>query len=73
MKGFVDTTVLIHVVERTEPVTARTQAFVAKNGPAVLPDYALRELVAGKLRQLCDAHNRVLAADNPGEAVTAIL
>lgn len=73
MKGFVDTTVLIEVAERTSPTSERMKVFARSNGAAEVPDYAYRELVAGRLQQVCDAHNRVLAAQDPAEAIIAIL
>jgi hypothetical protein len=73
MKGFVDTTILIEVAEKRAPTPQQVKAFVAVNGAADVSDYAYRELVAGRLQQICDAHNRVLAAQDPAEAIGAIL
>jgi hypothetical protein len=71
--GIVDTTVLIEIAVERQPIFGEAERFAASSGPALRPDYALRELLAGKVQQLCDAHNRVKAADDPGEAINAIL
>lgn len=72
-KGFADTTILVAVAEEVDPTQSRTKRFVAAEGPIDLPDYAKREFSVGKLQQVCDAHNRVLAAENPAEAIDSIL
>lgn len=70
---FVDTTVLVDVVEEREPGATAAQQFAKANAPAQLPQYALREFLAGRIGLLCDVHNRMLAADNVGEALVALL
>lgn len=73
MPGLVDTTVVIEIATEKQPTLGGAQKFAASSGPALRPDYALRELLAGKVQQLCDAHNRVKAAENPAEAINSIL
>jgi hypothetical protein len=73
LPGLVDTTVVVEVASGTQPTLDRTRQFATSNGPALRPDYAMRELLAGKVQQLCDAHNRVMAAENPAEAIVSIL
>jgi len=70
---FIDTTVLVHAARRDEPMYSQARRFAEANLPALLADYALRELFAGVIQILCDAHNRVLAADNAAEATASIL
>lgn len=68
---FLDTTV---VVELAETSTSRAAAdFVSNNLPAKIPYYALRELLAGKVRTLCDAHNKLKASENSAEAISAFM
>jgi hypothetical protein len=72
--SFLDTTVVVHIADRTEPdKTKRGEAFVKANQPAETPYYALRELLDGHLHYLCDAHNAIQAAENIGEALVALL
>ena len=73
MPGFVDTTVLIDVAEGSEPIRSNTRSLAAASGPLELPDYALRELLAGKVQILCDAHNRVSASGNAAAAIESVL
>jgi hypothetical protein len=73
LPAIVDTTVLVEVAQTKQPTLDRTKNFAASKGPALRVDYAMRELLAGPVRQLCTAHNRVLAAENPAEAVVTIL
>lgn len=69
----VDTTVLVGVAQDEQPLARQAKAFCAANTPAVLPDYALRELMAGKVGILCDAHNKVLASENVIEVIASLL
>ncbi|WP_139202370.1 hypothetical protein [Frateuria terrea] len=61
-----DTTVLVEIADLQAGSSARS--FISANQPAEVPYYALRELLAGLLRTLCDAHNKLVAAENPAEA-----
>ncbi len=71
--AFLDTTVVVHIAERVAPLAARAERFIASNQPAEVPFYALRELLDGRIRLLCDAHNVLLGAQNIGEAMLALL
>lgn len=71
--SFLDTTVVIHIADKVEPSKTKGEAFVNANQPAESPYYALRELLAGHIQILCDSHNAILAAENPGEAMLALL
>ena len=73
MPALIAPTVLVEVAQAKEPTLERTKSFAAASGPALLADYALRELLAGLVRQICTAHNRVLASDNPASAIQEIL
>ena len=48
------------------------EKFVSANQPAAVPYYALRELLAGRVQIICQAHNMLLAAENPAEALLAM-
>ena len=71
--SFLDTTVVIHIADDIEPEKTKGEKYIRANQPAETPFYALRELLAGHLRILCDAHNALLAARNPPEAMLALL
>ena len=73
MPGFLDTTIVVDVASNRQPSTSWAQQIAANRGPVELPEYALRELLAGVVQQLCDAHNRVKASQNPAEAILAVL
>lgn len=70
--SFLDTTILVHLSEAGNPDCLRAETFVASHAPAEVPYYALREIQSGRLRILCDAHNVLLSAENPGEAMLAL-
>ena len=55
--SFLDTTVVIHIAEGVKPHSSKGEAFISANLPAETPYYALRELLAGRVRILCDTHN----------------
>ena len=69
---FLETTVVIHIADGVEPQKTNGETYIRANQPAETPFYALRELLAGHLRILCDAHNVLLAAENPAEAMLAL-
>lgn len=71
--SFLDTTIVIHVADNTHPFKNKGVAFINANQPSTLPYYALRELLAGHVQILCDAHNIVQSTDDPAEAILAIL
>jgi hypothetical protein len=70
--SFLDTTIVIHISETSEPDKSKGEAVVAKNQPAEVPYYALRELLTGRVRSLCETHNRVKAAQNVAEALLGV-
>lgn len=73
--SFLDTTVVVHVADITDAVKsdkARAEAFIRTNQPAEAPFYALRELLVGHIKTICDAHNFLLAAQNSGEAMMSL-
>ena len=71
--SFLDTTVVVHIADKVEPGKTKGEVFVNANQPAESPYYALRELLAGHIQNLCDAHNVIRAAENPAEALIALL
>lgn len=71
--SFLDTTIVVHVSDPKNPEKAKSDACILANQPAEAPYYALRELLAGHLRNLCEAHNAIQASDNPAEALISIL
>lgn len=71
--SFLDTTIVVHIADGVEPSKTKGEAFINTNQPAESPYYALRELLAGHIQILCDAHNVILAAENPAEALCALL
>ncbi len=71
--SFLDTTIVIHIADGPIIDKKKGEAFVTANQPAEMPYYALRELLAGRVRILCEAHNSVHAAENHGEALLALL
>jgi hypothetical protein len=71
--SFLDTTIVIQIAEGIEPAKGRAQALLAGHQPAETPFYALRELLAGHVRVLCETHNALHAAQNHGEAMLALL
>lgn len=70
--SFLDTTVVIHIAEGVKPHSTKGEAFIGANLPAEAPFYALRELLTGRVRILCDTHNALLAAENVAEALLGI-
>jgi hypothetical protein len=71
--SFLDTTVVIEVATKLDSETTSIKKIINNNQPSETPYYALRELLAGYVRNICDVHNILLAADNPGEALIALL
>ena len=71
--SFLDTTVIVNVAEDIEPAKSRAVAAIAKYQPAASPYYALRELLAGRVRILCETHNKLRASPNVAEALVALL
>ena len=67
--AFLDTTLLVHLAEPSNIDGQKATEFVDANQPAQAPYYALRELLTGRVRLLCEAHNSLLSASNPAEAM----
>lgn len=70
--SFLDTTVLIHFVEPGNSLSPQTERFVYTHQPAQVSYYAFRELLTGRVRLLCEVHNAILSANDPGEALLAL-
>lgn len=70
--SFLDTTIVVHMSEGIEPDKSLGEVHVKSNQPAEMPYYALQELLTGRIRYICEAHNIIKAADNPGEAILAL-
>lgn len=69
--SFLDTTVVVEIAQESSVGKTWAAPYVSANVPAEAPSYALRELLAGKISTICDAHNKVQAAENLMEAVLA--
>lgn len=72
---YLDTTVVVTACDPDLPDASKTkiEAEIRSLQPAALAHYALRELLAGYIRPLCEAHNELLAAETPAEALLAFL
>lgn len=70
---FVDTTILVNVSEGETPASRLAKKYALANSPATVPEYAFRELLAGRVGLLCDAHNKILASDNVIEVAAGFL
>lgn len=73
--SFLDTTVVVMAADPSTNVAPAESAKAAIRAtlPCEVPTYAFRELLAGFVRNLCDAHNVLLASENEAEAALAIL
>lgn len=69
---YLDTTILVHLAESDEPERLRNQAYVDGHQPAEVAFYAAKEVLAGPVRYICDAHNTLHAAKNEGEAIIGL-
>lgn len=70
--SFLDTTIIVNISDPACSNKEKSSDLVNKNQPCDSPYYALRELMAGHLHNLCDLHNIILASENIGEALSAI-
>ncbi len=70
--SFLDTTIVINIASKVEPGKTKGEGYIKANQPAEAPYYALRELLAGYIQNLCNVHNIVLASENIAEAVLAL-
>lgn len=71
--SFLDTTIVVDLSDPAALGRKKAQTHITQNQPASAPYYALRELLAGHVQVLCDAHNVILASDTPAEAALALL
>ncbi len=69
--SFLDTTVLIDLCNPRRSARIPSEQFVASNQPSEVAEYALRELLTGVVRHYCEAHNMLIACQNPAEAIVA--
>lgn len=70
--SFLDTTVVVELAEESDLAKTWGRPYIAINQPAQAPYYALKELLTGRVRNLCDAHNRLQASENVGEALMGL-
>lgn len=68
--SFLDTTIVVQLAEGNELRSCKD--LIDRTQPAKMPFYALRELLAGRVRILCETHNKLLAAENHAEALIAL-
>ncbi|MBL8377240.1 MAG: hypothetical protein JNM79_05195 [Burkholderiales bacterium] len=71
--SFLDTTILINATSEDEVRRRLARNAIANFQPSSTPAYAIRELLAGYIRIACEAHNRILAAKDIGEALLNLL
>ena len=71
--SFLDTTIVVDLVDGKEPRKKLAEAHIASHPPAEVSYYALRELLSGHLQYLCQTHNVLLASGNAAEAMLALL
>lgn len=67
--SFLDTTIVVNVSDSESPDREKSEHCIEANQPSETPYYALRELLAGHVQNLCDAHNGIHAAETPAEAM----
>jgi hypothetical protein len=72
---FLDTTIIVELAKdaAATSVGASAAAHIASNPPAECAYYALRELAAGPLQYLCEAHNKMVAAVDAAEALASLV
>lgn len=71
--SYLDTTILVDVGQGREPQCATALRYTRANQPVLVPEYAYRELLVGRVGLLCDAHNKMKAADNPIDVALVML
>jgi hypothetical protein len=69
---FLDTTVLVGLSDLAEPTRTTHQNYVDSHQPSTIAFYACRELLAGPVQYICDAHNRLLGSQNHIEAMASL-
>lgn len=62
----------MNISQNDEAARSKSQQFVKTNQPSETAFYAAREILAGPVRYICDAHNLLLASQNHGEALVAL-
>ena len=70
--SYLDTTIVVELAEESELAQMWGKPYIAANQPAHVPYYALKELLAGRVRIICEAHNRLKAAENVAEALAGL-
>jgi hypothetical protein len=68
---FLDSTILVDFAQDAQPRTTKALAHTKVNEPVRIAEYAYRELLAGRVGLLCDAHNDVVASANVVEVALA--
>ena len=69
---YLDTTIVADISADKKPSRAACEKAIGEHMPAQLPYYALRELLTGYVRNLCDLHNVINAAQDLGEALQTL-
>jgi hypothetical protein len=71
--SYLDTTIVVDIADERLPGKDKAVAHLAANSPAVVPYYALRELLAGHVQYICLTHNVMKASECASEAFTALM
>jgi hypothetical protein len=61
------------VSQKRQPIAKAALAHTKANPPVEIADYAYRELLVGRVKLLCDAHNKLIAADNVVEVAISFV
>jgi hypothetical protein len=70
--SFLDTTIVVNISDPSSKSKETSEKFISQNQPSATPYYALRELLAGHIQNLCDVHNSILASENISEAFISL-
>jgi hypothetical protein len=70
---YLDTTIVVEAISVDGGSAHAIGAAIRSHAHASQAHYSLRELLAGVLRSLCEAHNELLGCENAGEALLALL
>ena len=70
--SFLDTTIIVNISDKENQSLKASENFITQNQPSEAPYYALRELLAGHMQNLCDVHNTILASENIAEAFISL-
>ena len=73
--SFLDTTIVVSAASPNVDLKVRRKMAdaIRLNQPCYMAAYAIRELLAGAVRVLCDTHNTILASETAAEALLALL